>query len=162
MDRTRPWIAFGAEVLVAAGAVLWHRAVGAPSLGFSVTLPLWAGVSAVSQRLGVAAFGTAVPLSVWTAGGTTASLGADLLNGDRTAVCLSALLVAVFGGDALAKAATGPVRREIEALEDSPERAAAMEFAALTMSMAARSAVGLPVLQETGGFLGTGRAPPDS
>lgn len=65
------------------------------------------------------------------------SLGQELLLSDRAAVFASAALIAVFGGGALAMAATGPVRREILALPDSPERRAAVEF------MSAGRAIGL-------------------
>ncbi|MFF4347920.1 hypothetical protein [Streptomyces sp. NPDC001530] len=78
-------------------------------MGFSVTLPLSSGTLAAPRRLGLTAFGTAALVSVWAAGATTASLGVDLLLSDRTAVISSALLISVFGGRALAKAATVPV-----------------------------------------------------
>ncbi|MET7689953.1 hypothetical protein ABZT06_18560 [Streptomyces sp. NPDC005483] len=197
----------GATLLVAVGSILWHHATGSAGLGLSITLPMPTGAPAASRRLGLAAFGTAALVSVWAAGATTASLGVDLLLSDRVAVVSSALLISVFGGGVLARSATVPVRREIDALEDGPARDAAMEFmnggpiigllergllfaflvagrpeaaalvlaakslarvptaehgkhaseyfligtlasviAALTMSMAARSAIGLPVL----------------
>ncbi|MFG2553432.1 hypothetical protein [Streptomyces sp. NPDC048581] len=128
MDEARPWLALGATALLAFGTLLWHRSASTPVLGFSITLPLSAGPPAGTKRLGIAAFGAAVPLSVWAAGAPTAAMGADLLSSDRTAVFMSALLMSVFGGGMLARAATVPVRREIEALEDSSAREAAMEF----------------------------------
>ncbi|WP_125214400.1 hypothetical protein [Streptomyces griseofuscus] len=70
----------------------------------------------------------ALLLSACTAGGRATSLLLELLRSDRAAVFISALLVAVFGGGTLAKTATAPVRREIAALEEGPQRSAAMEF----------------------------------
>lgn len=205
--QERPWIALGATLLVAGGSVSWHRATSLAGLGFSLTLSMPSRALAASRRVGLAAFATAALLSVWAAGAATASLGVDLLLSDRMAVVSSALLISVFGGGVLARTATGPVRREIDMLQDGPARDAAMEFmsggpiigllergllfaflmagqpeaaalvlaakslarvptaehgkhaseyfligtlasviAALTMSMAARSAIGLPVL----------------
>ncbi|POX48639.1 hypothetical protein C3488_19710 [Streptomyces sp. Ru72] len=207
MDRARPWIALCATALVALGAMLWHRPEGTWSPGFPDLRPWASGALAARRRFGLGALGAALLLSAWTAGERTWSLLLELLRSDRTAVFVSALLIAVFGGGTLAKAATRPVRREIEALQEGPQRSAAMEFmnggpaigrlergllfaflaagqpeaaalvlaakslarvpsaehgkhaseyfligtlasviAALTMSMAARSAIGLPVL----------------
>ncbi|MER7566458.1 hypothetical protein ABTZ93_26315 [Streptomyces sp. NPDC097941] len=127
-SQERPWIALGATLLVAGGSVLWHRTRDTAGAGFTITLSMRSGAPAASRRLGLAAFGTAALLSLWAAGATTASLGVDLLLSDRTAVVTSALLISVFGGGVLAKAATGPVRREIDTLQDGPARDAAMEF----------------------------------
>lgn len=128
MDRVRPWSALCVAFLVTAGVALRQRPHGAWSLGFSVTLPLGPQTPAASRRLGAVALAVALALSAWTAWHTAPSLGVEALESDRSAVFASALLVSVLSGGILAKAATGPVRREIEALPDTPERAAAMEF----------------------------------
>ncbi|MFI0189305.1 hypothetical protein ACH4PW_17325 [Streptomyces sp. NPDC017082] len=97
--------------------------MGFPALG------LWRPrTPGTPTRIGAVVFGSALLLSAWTAGDRTASLAVGLLDSNRTAVFGSALLISVFGGGILAQAATRPARREIEALEESPERAAAIEF----------------------------------
>jgi len=126
--ESKPWAALGAVVLLASSAALWLHSSSTPGLGFSVTLPPISGTVGMTRRVGVATFGAAAVLSVWAAGGTTVSLGVELLSSDRAAIFFSGLLVAVFGGGTLAKVATGPVRREIDSLPDGTERDAALEF----------------------------------
>lgn len=133
----RPWLALSVAALSPLGLALWKHPAGMPGLGLTVTLPLMAGRLARTRWVSVAALSAAVGLAMWSAGPTTVSLGQELLLSDRAAVFASAALIAVFGGGALAKAATGPVRREILALPDSPERRAAVEF------MSAGRAIGL-------------------
>lgn len=67
-------------------------------------------------------------LAAWTGGVKTASLASDLVLSDRAAVQVSALLLAVFGGGALAKAATASVRAEVEAMPEGSEKSKAVEF----------------------------------
>ncbi|ATL29806.1 hypothetical protein [Streptomyces formicae] len=133
----RAWLALGVAVLVSLGCVLWKHPAGMPQLGVTVTLPLMAGRLARTRRASVGVLVAAVALTVWSAGTTVAPLSKDLFLSDRAAVFLSAALISVFGGGALAKAATGPVRQEILALPDSRERRAAVEF------MSAGRAIGL-------------------
>ncbi|MEU7357274.1 MULTISPECIES: hypothetical protein [Streptomyces] len=128
MDRLRPWIALSAAVLAALGVMLWQRPENPWRSGFP-DMRLWtSGALAPPRRLGMAALAAALLLSGWTVGERSFSLLVELLRSDRTAVFVSALLIAVFGGGTLAKTATEPVRREIEALEEGPQRSAAMEF----------------------------------
>ncbi|MFB7509742.1 hypothetical protein, partial [Streptomyces broussonetiae] len=203
----RPWAALCATALVALGVSFWQRSEDPWRSGFPDIRAWVSGPLVAPRRLGLAVLAAALLLSAWTAGERTTSLLQKFLESDRAAVIVSAWLIAVFGGGMLAKSATKPVRHEIEALEEGPQRSAAMEFmnggptigrlergllfaflaagrpeaaalvlaakslarvpsaehgkhaseyfligtlasviAALTMSMAARSAVGLPVL----------------
>ncbi|UQT56910.1 hypothetical protein M4V62_18380 [Streptomyces durmitorensis] len=136
-DEGEPWLTLAVAALLSLGAVLWKHPAGMPEMGFSFALPLSVGRLAQTRRVSVAVFVGAVGLGVWSAGETSGSLGVDLVLSDGVAVFLSAALISVFGGGALAKAATGPVRAEILALPDSPERRAAVEF------MSAGRAIGL-------------------
>ncbi|APY86883.1 hypothetical protein DCW30_30550 [Streptomyces alfalfae] len=124
----KPWLALSVAALLSLGFVLWKHPTGMPDVGFTVTLPLMVGRLARTRRVSVVALLGAVGIAVWTAGPAVVSLGRELLLSDTVAVFVSAALISVFGGGALAKAATGPVRREILALPDSPERRAAVEF----------------------------------
>lgn len=124
----KPWSAFGTAVLLAYGSVLLYRSAPTPSPGFSITLPLTTGSSPATKRAGATLLFAAVLLSLWTAGGTTITLGSDLLRSDRAAIFLSALLLAVFGGGSLAKAATAPVCAEVESMPDGPEKTRALDF----------------------------------
>lgn len=124
----RSWSALATAVLLVYGSVLLHGAAAMPSPGFSITLPLTAGSSPATKRAGAALLVVAALLSLWTAGGTTVTLGGDLLRSDRVAIFLSALLLAVFGGGSLAKAATDPVRAEVESMRDGPEKTKALDF----------------------------------
>ncbi|MFJ8868488.1 hypothetical protein ACIRD6_22320 [Streptomyces sp. NPDC102473] len=63
---------------------------------------------------------------VLTAGARASSVGAELLRNDTLTVMLSALLIAVFGGGALVKAATDPVVDEVYSLPTGPKRDAAL------------------------------------
>ncbi|WP_055698219.1 hypothetical protein [Streptomyces silaceus] len=148
-DRAR--IALAVAVLVSLGCVLWKHPAGLPEPGVTVTLPLMAGRLARARRASVAVLVAAVALAVWSAGATVAPLSKDLFLSDKVAVFLSAALISVFGGGALAKAATGPVRQEILALPDSPERRAAVEF------MGAGRAIGLLERGLLFAFLAAGR-----
>ncbi|MFI2616315.1 hypothetical protein [Streptomyces sp. NPDC018584] len=136
-DEGKPWIALCVAALLSLGFVLWKHPAGMPALGFSVTLPLMVGRVARNRWVSAAALSAAVGLAAWSAGPTAGELGRELLLSDGVAVFLSAALISVFGGGALAKTATAPVRREILALEDGPERRAAVEF------MSAGRAIGL-------------------
>ncbi|RRQ83311.1 hypothetical protein CQW44_26975 [Streptomyces griseofuscus] len=128
VDRVRPWFALCAAVLAASGAMLLQRSGDPWRPGFW-DVRFWdSGPRATSRRFGLAAVMAALLLSACTAGGRATSLLLELLRSDRAAVFISALLVAVFGGGTLAKTATAPVRREIAALEEGPQRSAAMEF----------------------------------
>ncbi|MEV6161102.1 hypothetical protein AB0L71_04105 [Streptomyces sp. NPDC052052] len=123
----KPWSAFVTAVLLAYGSVLLYRQAATPSSGFSITLPLTAGSSS-TRRAGAVLLSVAVLLSLWTAGGTTVTLGSDLLHSDRAAIFLSALLLAVFGGGTLAQAATAPVCAEVDSMPDGPEKTKALDF----------------------------------
>ncbi|UFQ17450.1 MULTISPECIES: hypothetical protein [Streptomyces] len=127
-DEGKPWIALCVAALLSLGLVLWKHPVGLPGLGFSVTLPLMMGRVARNRWVSAVALLGAVALAAWSAGPTAGPLMRELVLSDEVAVFLSAALISVFGGGALAKSATGPVRREILALPDSPERRAAVEF----------------------------------
>jgi hypothetical protein len=116
-----------AALLSLAGA-LWCSSPLTPSPGFSLTLPLSSGTVTRTRWLGAAAFSAAVALSVWAAGAWLIARAAALLTSDRVCVLVSALLISVVGGGSLAQTATGPVRREIEALPLGPQRDAALEF----------------------------------
>ncbi|MET8744966.1 hypothetical protein [Streptomyces sp. NPDC004728] len=126
--EVKPWSAFGTAVLLACGSVLLYRSASTPSPGFSITLPLTTGSSPATRRAGAGLLSIAVLLSLWTAGGTTITLGTDLLQSDRVAIFLSALLLAVFGGGTLARAATAPVCTEVESMPDGPEKTRALDF----------------------------------
>ncbi|MFD5033588.1 hypothetical protein ACFWM0_24745 [Streptomyces sp. NPDC058405] len=127
LDEGKPWLALIAATLVSLGTVMWHHSASTPSAGFSFTFPLTSG-TATTKRLGAAALATAVLLSLWVAGTTTKALSTELILSDRATVVFSALLIAVFGGGTLAKAATGPVRQEILGLADGPEKDAAVDL----------------------------------
>ncbi|MFF9509962.1 hypothetical protein ACF1BU_01420 [Streptomyces sp. NPDC014724] len=126
--ETRPWAAFVAAVLLACGSVLFHQSTAMPSPGFSLTFPLSTSSSPATRRAGAVLLCVAVLLALWTAGGTTTILGRALLHSDRVAIFLSALLLAVFGGGSLAKAATAPVCAEVESMPDGPEKSKALDF----------------------------------
>ncbi|MFF9583959.1 hypothetical protein [Streptomyces achromogenes] len=128
MDRVRPWAALSATVLVALGAIHRQSPDESDRFGFPDVGAWWSRTLGTPTRWGTVAIGTALLLAAWIAGGRTAALFLDLVKSDRTAVFASALLIAAFGGGVLAKAATRPVRREIEALEEGPERTAATEL----------------------------------
>ncbi|MFJ3169703.1 hypothetical protein ACIPJK_02855 [Streptomyces roseus] len=125
--ESKPLLALAAAVLVSLGTGLWHHSANTPSAGFSFTFPLTAG-TAVTKRLGAATLVVAVGVSLLAAGATTKALSAELLLSDAAAVMLSALLIAVFGGGTLAKAATGPVRQELLSLPEGPARDAAVDL----------------------------------
>ncbi|NDZ87725.1 hypothetical protein G3I23_19530 [Streptomyces sp. SID10115] len=136
-DGQRPWVALAVAVLLSLGCVLWKHPAGMPEVGFTVTMPLMVGRLARTRRASVAVLVGAVFLALWAAGATVVPLMREAALSDEIAVFLSAALVSVFGGGALARSVTGPVRREILALPDSPERRAAVEF------MSAGRAIGL-------------------
>ncbi|MGW6270395.1 hypothetical protein [Streptomyces sp. NPDC055060] len=127
-DERRVLPALGVAALMSLGLALWKHPAGMPGIGLTVTLPLTPGRLAWPRWVSLAALCGALALAMWSAGPTAASLGRELLLSDRTAVFASAALIAVCAGGALAQAATGPVRREILSLPDSPERRAAVEF----------------------------------
>jgi hypothetical protein len=128
MDRARPWMALCVVVLAASGVMLLQRSDDPWRSGFPDLRLRAPEMSAIARRFGLAAVAAALLLSAWIVGGRATSLLLGLLKSDRAAVFLSALLIAVFGGGALAKVATAPIRREISALEEGPQRSAAMEF----------------------------------
>ncbi|MBK3521413.1 MULTISPECIES: hypothetical protein [Streptomyces] len=128
MDRLRPWVALCATVLVALGVILRGSPGESERFGFPDVGSWWARTLGTPSRWGAVATGTALLMAAWIAGGRTAALFLDLVESDRAAVFASALLISAFGGGVLAKAATRPVRREIEELEEGPERTAAMEL----------------------------------
>lgn len=112
----RPWLALVAAALVAMATVFLHSPAGLPPMGFSVTLPLASGPVSMTRRVGIGMLVAATALSLWAAGGTAQVLGEELLLSDRATIFASSGLVAVFGGGALAQAATTPVRRAIAGL----------------------------------------------
>ncbi|MGW0853888.1 hypothetical protein [Streptomyces sp. NPDC002690] len=124
----RAWSAWAAAVLMAVGSVLVMRAPGAPGFGFSLSLPLTSGPARATRRAGLALLTLAVVMGLWTAGGTTKVLSLEFVLSDRVSVFVSALLVAVFGGGALAALATAPVRVEVESLPAGPDRDRALDF----------------------------------
>ncbi|MGW2949519.1 hypothetical protein [Streptomyces eurythermus] len=128
VDHIRPWAALCAAVLVALGAILWQSPGETERFGFPDVGSWWSRTLGTPTRWATIATGTALLLAAWIAGDRTAALFLHLVESDRTAVFASALLIAAFGGGVLAKAATRPVRRDIEALEEGPERTAAMEL----------------------------------
>lgn len=150
-NEGKPWMALCVAVLLSLGFVLWKHPAGMPELGVSVTLPLMVGRVARNRWLSAVALAGAVGLAAWSAGAAARALGRELLLSDETAVFLSAALISVFGGGALAKTATDPVRHEILALPDSPERRAAVEF------MSAGRAIGLLERGLLFAFLAAGR-----
>ncbi len=147
----RPCIALFEAALLSLGFVLWKHPAGLPAPGFGVTVPLIVGRVARNRWVSAGALLGAVVLAVWTVGPSVGPLGRRLLLSDEVAVFLSAALISVFGGGALAKSATAPVRREILVLPDSPERRAAVEF------MSAGRAIGLLERGLLFAFLGAGR-----
>lgn len=121
----RSWGAWGSATLLALGCVLLHRSSATPSLGFSITSPLTAGVSA-TQLLGLVSLALAAWVGLWASWATVSAFIGHLLRNDTLAVMLSSLLIAVFGGGTLVKAATDPVAEEIQGLPDGPNREAAL------------------------------------
>ncbi|MCX4674959.1 hypothetical protein OG413_06395 [Streptomyces sp. NBC_01433] len=126
--HVQAWSALGTAVLVMLGSFLWQHPPALPSLGFSLQVPLTSGSGARTRRAGAVLMAGAALLAAWTGGVKTASLVSDLVLSDRAAVQVSALLLAVFGGGALAKAATASVRAEVEAMPEGPEKSKAVEF----------------------------------
>ncbi|MGW1431470.1 hypothetical protein ACWD6K_23000 [Streptomyces sp. NPDC002431] len=128
MHELKAWSAFAVAVLLAGGSVLLHHPGSGVGLGFSLTLPLSGGSTMLTRRVGAVLLCLAVLLLLWTAGSRTTALGGEFLLSDRSAVFLSALLLAVFGGGLLARAATARVCAEVEAMPDTPEKAKALDF----------------------------------
>ncbi|MCX5397546.1 hypothetical protein [Streptomyces sp. NBC_00102] len=124
----RAWSAWAAAVLVAVGSVLFLRIPGASAFGFSLSFPLTTGPGRATRRAGMALVSFAVLMGLWTAGGRTKVLSAEFVLSDRVSVFLSALLLAVFGGGALASLATASVRAEVDALPPGQERDRALDF----------------------------------
>ncbi|MER6607168.1 hypothetical protein ABT282_14950 [Streptomyces sp. NPDC000927] len=128
MDEAKAWWAFAIAVLLVGGSALMHHSAGSWSPGFSLTLPLSSGASMAARRVGVVLMALAAVLALWTAGRKTATLSGEFLLSDRAAIFLSALLLAVFGGGALSRAATAPVCAEVESMPDGPEKTKALDF----------------------------------
>ncbi|MFE7463653.1 hypothetical protein ACFU6R_06075 [Streptomyces sp. NPDC057499] len=128
MHEVKAWSALATAVMLAGGSVLLHRPVGVAGPGFSLTLPLNSGSPMATRRAGAVLLSVAVLLLLWTAGSKTTALGGEFLLSDPAAVFLSALLLAVFGGGLLARAATARVRAEVEAMPDGPEKSKALDF----------------------------------
>ncbi|MFD7235086.1 hypothetical protein ACFWAT_07225 [Streptomyces syringium] len=128
-DEVRPWLALIAVVLFAAAGVFLHSSWGTSPMGFSVSFPVTFGAISVSRRIGGGLLVVAVAVSLWAAGAPAEATGEMLLLSDKVAVFLSAGLAAVFGGAALAQAATAPVRRAVDELpREHVERRLAEDF----------------------------------
>lgn len=124
-DEPRSWGALATAALFVLGCILLYRSSSTPSLGFSITSPLTAGVS-TTKRLGVVTVMLAVLAGMWTAWATAWEFVEQLLRNDTLAVMISALLIAVFGGGALVKAVTDPVVEEVYRLPNGSNRDAAL------------------------------------
>ncbi|MFE2289567.1 hypothetical protein [Streptomyces sp. NPDC059452] len=124
--ESRSWGALATAVILAVGCTLLSRSPSTPSLGFSITSSLTAGTSSSTKRIGVLTVVLAACVGTWTAWATASSVGAELLRNDTLAVMLSTLLIAVFGGGALVKAATDPVAGEVRSMPAGPQKDAAL------------------------------------
>lgn len=121
----RAWCALATAGLLVLGCILLYRSPATPSLGFSITSPLSTGTSA-TKRLGLMSLVLAAAVGLRTAWATASTFIDHLLENHTLAVMLSALLIAVFGGGILAKAATDPVVEEVQMLPDGPNRDSAL------------------------------------
>ncbi|MEU1822647.1 hypothetical protein ABZ502_09360 [Streptomyces abikoensis] len=125
----KPWLALTAAFLLSASGAFLRSPSGVPSVGFSISFPVRFGSVPVERRIGTVMLAAAVALSAWAAGATVEVAVESLLLSDRVAVFLSSGLAAVFGGAALAQAATAPVRRAVSELpEGHSERRLAEDF----------------------------------
>lgn len=124
--EAKAWCALAAAVFLTVGCTLLSRNSSTPAMGFSVTAPLFPAPLSVSKRAGFISITLAIAVGLWTAWGTLASAGSDLLHNDTLAVMLSALLIAVFGGGALVKKATDAVVEEVYALPDGQNKDSAL------------------------------------
>lgn len=126
ITELRSWGALATAVLLAIGCTLLSRSPSTPPLGFSITRSLATGSPSAARRAGALTVALAAVAGAWTAWAKASSVGAELLRNDTLAVMLSALLIAVFGGGALVKAATDPVVDEVYNLPTGPTRDAAL------------------------------------
>ncbi|MET9624412.1 hypothetical protein ABZZ37_27105 [Streptomyces sp. NPDC006464] len=126
--ETKPWIALAAAGLLALGAAILLHRPGTLSPGFSVTTPVTLGPMSGARKSGAFVIGLAGLIGLWAAAPTTVDLGNRLLLSDRVTVMFSAMLLAVFGGGSLVKAATDPVEREIHALAAGPAKTMALQL----------------------------------
>ncbi|MEU8538975.1 hypothetical protein AB0C52_03080 [Streptomyces sp. NPDC048717] len=127
-DEAKPWEALAAAGLVAVGAALLLHLPGTMFVGFSVTTSVTGGRVAASKLGGAVILGFAAIAGIWVAAATTVNLGTQLLLSDRASVMISALLLAVFGGGTLVKAATDPVEREVNSLDPGPAKTMALQL----------------------------------
>ena len=123
--EAKPLGALVAAVLVAVGMSLVYSSYHALFASVSISTPVTSGQVTVSKKIGAILLAIAALTALWVAGATTVGLGAELFLSDKATVMTSALLLAVFGGGALVKAATDPVKEEVDQLQPGPAKTAA-------------------------------------
>lgn len=127
--QEKPWLVLTVIALVATSAVLMHSPSGMPSLGFSVMLPLTSGSVPVARRVGAGLLVVAIAVAWWTAGAKVEEAIAVFARSEKTAIFMSAGLVAVYGGGLIAKAVTAPIRRTVKNLpQGDTQRMLAEDF----------------------------------
>ncbi|MFF4949744.1 hypothetical protein [Streptomyces chattanoogensis] len=121
-DEAKPLGALAAAALVAVGLSLVYSSYHALFASVSFFTPVTSGRVTVNKKIGVILLVIAALTALRVAGATTVALGGELLLSDKATVMISAFLLAVFGGGALVKAATDPVKEEVDRLREGPAK----------------------------------------
>ncbi|GES29581.1 hypothetical protein AB0G60_06725 [Streptomyces angustmyceticus] len=124
-DDAKALGALGVSVLMALGLSLVYGSHHALFASVSIFTPVTSGRATINKKLGVILLAIAAVTAVWVAGATIVTLVAQLLLSDKAIVMTSALLLAVFGGGSVVKAATDPVKEEVRQLQPGPAKTAA-------------------------------------